>query len=220
MQTAILPLDDPAAQARALALLADHQIIAAPTDTVYGVMCRYDSPDAIERLYIAKDRPPQKAIPVLIGAAAQLAEFVQMPLPAGAAALMAAFWPGPLTLVLPARSDLPAILTAGQPSLAVRMPAHAGLDALIRRSGPLAATSANRSGGPETHSAEEVRAQLDGRLPLILADAAPAAARGPASTIVDLCDPAGPRLLRPGPIADEVAAVLAEQGLTLRVAAP
>ncbi|HXF62209.1 MAG TPA: Sua5/YciO/YrdC/YwlC family protein, partial [Caldilineaceae bacterium] len=110
VKTQVLPLSDPAAQATALALLAAEEIIVAPTDTVYGVMCRYDSPTAIARLYAAKDRPPVKAIPVLIGDAAQLERLVQWPLPPGAHELMARFWPGALTLVLPALPHLPDIL--------------------------------------------------------------------------------------------------------------
>lgn len=224
--TQVLPLYDPAAQTLALALWAAGETVVAPTDTVYGVMCRYDSPDAIARLYAAKDRPPEKAIPVLIGEPRQLDSLVQIPLSPAAQALIAALWPGALTLVLAAQPHLPAILTAGQPSLAVRMPAHAGLCNLIRRSGPLAATSANRSGGPDTRSAAEALAQLDGRVRLILADPTPDPAPDPApdptvppatrpSTIVDLTDPARPTLLRPGSLDAAVRACLAPLGLTL-----
>lgn len=203
--THIRSLADPAALDEALALLDDDQVIAAPTDTVYGVFCRPDRPAAIERLYIAKLRPPQKAIPILIGDADQVGDIAQPPLPPGAADLMADFWPGALTIVLPARSHLPAVLTAGQPTVAVRMPNHDLLRDLLRRSGPLAATSANRSGGPETHSADEVMTELGGRLPLILADPNPPATRNLASTVIDLTGPE-PVILRPGPVA---AAVLA-----------
>ncbi len=206
--TQILPLDDPAAQELALALLADDQVIAAPTDTVYGVFCRPDRPAAVERLYIAKDRPPQKAIPILISDREQVTQVAQPPFSLGAETLMTEFWPGALTIVLPARSHLPAILTAGQPTIAVRMPNHDGLRALLRRTGPLAATSANRSGGPETHSAAEVMAQLGGRLPLILDDGTPRPARNLASTVIDLTGPA-PLILRRGPLADAVLARLA-----------
>jgi L-threonylcarbamoyladenylate synthase len=214
--TQIRPLSDPAAQAAAVALLDAGQVIAAPTDTVYGVFCRTRDAAAIAHLYAVKDRPPEKAIPVLIGAISDLAALVRTPLPPGADVLMDAFWPGPLTLVLPAQPHLPPVLTAGQPSLAVRMPAHAALCALLRRTGPLAATSANRSGAAEAHTAVEVLAQLAGRLPLILADS-PDVARPDSlpSTIVDLADPGGPRLLRPGPLAAEVAAALAAAGLAL-----
>lgn len=196
MHTEIRPISDPEAQAAALALLAAGQVIAAPTDTVYGVMCRYDDPEAVERLYAIKERPPDKAIPVLIGDRGQLDEVAAQPLPTLAEALMAHFWPGALTLVLPALPHLPSILTAGRPSLAVRMPDHSELRALIRRSGPLAATSANLSGAPETHSAAEVATQLVGRLPLILS--APPQPEQPASTIVDLTLAQAPQIVRRG----------------------
>lgn len=207
--TRVLALDDPAALALAVAYLDDDQVIAAPTDTVYGVFCRPDRPAAIERLYIAKARPPQKAIPILIGDRNQVDQVAQPPLPVGAQELMARFWPGALTIVLPARAHLPAILTAGQPTVAVRMPGHAGLAALLRRTGPLAATSANLSGRPETHSADEVSAELGGRLPLILADPTPPSTRSLASTVVDLTGPA-PVILRAGPLAEAVLACLAQ----------
>lgn len=220
--TQILPLDDLAAQTLALALLAEAQIVVAPTDTVYGVMCRYDSPAAIALLYAAKDRPPQKAIPVLVGDLAQLDLLAQLPLSSVAQALAHTLWPGALTLVLPAQPHLLPILTAGLPSLAVRMPDHAGLCSLIRRSGPLAATSANRSGAPETRSAREAFDQLAGRVPLILADPAldpisdsdaPPSTRP--STIVELTIPTRPTLLRSGALDDAVRAVLVGLGLML-----
>jgi L-threonylcarbamoyladenylate synthase len=210
MATRILALADPAALDLACALLADEQVIAAPTDTVYGVFARPDSALAIERLYQAKARPAEKAIPVLISHDAQLAALVRSPLPLAATALIARFWPGALTLILPALSHLPASLTAGQPTLAVRMPDHTGLRHLLERTGPLAATSANRSGGPETHSAEEVAAQLAGRVPLILADAAGVSMMpSPASTIVDCTGP-DPIIVREGALADDVRRLLAE----------
>lgn len=214
MLTQTLSLQDPNALDQALALLTADGVIAAPTDTVYGVMCRFDRPVAIEQLYEAKARPPQKAIPVLIADPAQLARLTPLPLTPLAEALIERFWPGALTLVLPALPQLPTILTAGQPTVGVRLPNHAGLRALIARSGPLAATSANLSGGPETHTAAEVAAQLAGRIPLILADEDDAAAhttQTPASTVVDLTqEHAGlPRILRPGALADAVLAVAA-----------
>lgn len=208
--TRVLSITDPAAQHAVQALLAEDEIFAAPTDTVYGIFGRPDSPTAIARIYTAKARPPDKAIPVLIGDIDHLAQVAQPPWPHAAAPMMARFWPGALTLVLPAQPHLPAILTAGQGTVAVRMPAHAALCALLRQTGPLAATSANRSGGADTHSVEEVLAQLDGQLPLILSDAAPIPHTNLASTVVDLTDPDRPRILRPGQLQAAVSAYLAE----------
>jgi L-threonylcarbamoyladenylate synthase len=206
-------LANEAAQREALALLAQDEIFAAPTDTVYGIFARPDSALAIERIYTAKARPPDKAIPILIGDLEQLAQVALPPWPEPAQALMAAFWPGALTLVFAARPHLPAILTAGQPTVAVRMPDHAAVRAFLQQSGPLAATSANRSGGPETRSAEEVLAQLNGNIPLILSDDAPASHYSLPSTLVDLTGAEGPRILRQGELYAEVRALLARLGL-------
>jgi L-threonylcarbamoyladenylate synthase len=208
--TRVLPLADLGAQEVALALLAREEIVAAPTDTVYGLFCRPDSPTAIDCLYVAKARPPDKAIPVLIGDIAQLKQVARPPWSPAADRLMERLWPGALTLVLPAQPHLPSILTAGQPTVAVRMPAHALLCALLRKTGPLAATSANRSGGPNTHNVTEVLAQLDGRIPLLLSDDTPIAADSLPSTIVDLTDSEQPRLLRQGPLGEAVSVILAE----------
>ncbi len=217
--TSLLPLGDTVAQNsvaqnEVLTLLAQEQIFAAPTDTVYGLFCRPDSVTAIERLYVAKARPPDKAIPILIGDKTHLAQVALPPWSAAATCLMERLWPGALTLVLPAQPHLPSILTAGQPTVAVRMPDHALLCALLRKTGPLAATSANRSGGPDTHSVAEVLAQLDGRIPLLLSDETrddeSLSSPTPPSTIVDLNDPLHPRLLRQGPLGEAVQAILAE----------
>jgi len=222
MHTKILPLATPSAQQYALELLATDKVIAAPTDTVYGLMARYDSAAAIECIYTAKARPPQKAIPVLLHDVEQLPLVVSTPLPEIAQRLVQRFWPGPLTLILSARAGLPPILTAQQPTVAVRIPQHDGLRQLIAQAGPLAATSANHSGGPETCSAAEVMAQLAGRIPLILDGGVTAG--GVASTIVDVSDQhqvhddatdgepksASPRIVRNGPIRAQVEAVLHE----------
>ena len=209
--TRVLPLADPTAQQEALSLLALEEIFAAPTDTVYGIFARPDSPTAIERIYIAKARPPDKAIPILIGDIAHLQQVARPPWSPLADVMMARLWPGALTLVLPAQPHLPAILTAGQPTVAVRMPAHAALCAFLQHTGPLAATSANRSGGADTHSAAEVLAQLDGNIPLILSDEMPTSQQSLPSTLVDLTDTAGPRILRPGPLYEAVSALLATE---------
>lgn len=214
MDTIIRPITDANAIAQALALLGVGEIIAAPTDTVYGLMCRFDRPDAIEKLYVAKGRPPHKAIPVLIGAEAQLTPLTPMPLPPSAQTLIRRFWPGALTVVLPALPNLPTILTAGQATVGVRWPDHAALCALIRQAGPLAATSANRSGEPEARTAAAVLDQLGGRIPLILAGDRMATASSDDSTpstvvdVTDWCD-GSPQILRAGLLAEAVQAMFA-----------
>ena len=171
MKTRILSIDQSSSLTIALQHLNADDAIVAPTDTVYGVMCRFDRPQAIDKLYEIKGRPPEKAIPVLISDPIQLTQLTPTPVSPLAQALAAQFWPGPLTIVLPALPTLPGVLTAHQPTVGVRLPAHDWLRTLIRQSGPLAATSANLSGQPEAHTVDEILTQLGGRLALILADA-------------------------------------------------
>ncbi len=200
MITQLLYLDDPRALPRALETLAAGQIIAAPTDTVYGLFASLDKA-AIEQLYRIKQRPHDKAIPVLIGDVSQLDLLVKGTLSALAQRLTDRFWPGALTVVLPAREGLPDVLTAGQPTVAVRLPNHDGVRALLRAAGPLAVTSANRSGGENVTTARGVMAQLGDGVPLVLdGGATPGAA---ASTIVEVAGGAA-RILRRGVGAEEV----------------
>lgn len=204
MNTQALSMDAPEAIPATLALLQTDSIFAAPTDTVYGLMCRYDSAAAIEQLYLAKDRPPQKAIPVLISNSAQLKLLVPEPISPVAQLLIERFWPGALTIVLPALPTLPPILTANQPTIGVRMPAYEPLRRLIEQTGPLAATSANRSGGPDSASAPEVLAQLGGRIPLLLVDDTTPRSAIP-STVIDLSrSQEYPRLVRRGALAGAI----------------
>lgn len=209
MHTHLVSTTDVDALARAADLLDAGQVIAAPTDTVYGLVCRYDSVAAIDALYEAKGRPPEKALPVLLADMDQLDQVVAS-VSEAARQLMEAFWPGPLTLVLPGLPHLPARLTAGMDSVAVRVPNHPVLRALARRSGPLASSSANRSGGPDTASAAAVLAQLDGLVPLILDGGT--APGGIPSTVLTFAG-ARPVILREGPIGEDVLAYLAIRSL-------
>ncbi len=192
--------------ARAVALLRAGELAAFPTDTVYGVGALVWDAAAVHRLYLAKLRPGDKAIPVLLADPADLA-LVAHDLSPDALRLAAAFWPGPLTLVVPKAPSIPAEVTAGSDTLAVRVPDHDLARALIRAVGaPLAATSANLSGQTSPVTAGDVAAQLAGRVAIIL-DGGPCPGGVP-STIVDLTGPE-PRLLRPGPIdLDEIMALL------------
>lgn len=185
----------------AVSLVQKGEVIAAPTDTVYGLVCRYDSSRAIEELYRVKDRPPEKALPVLIGDESQLAQVVEGELSALAQELIARFWPGPLTLILPALPHLPPVLTAGGSTVGVRIPDQPFLRELARQAGPLASSSANRSGGAECHSAADVLAQLDGRIPLLV-DGGPSSL-AQASTVLNLTT-TPPGILREGPVGETV----------------
>jgi len=208
MRTSVVAADDPQAVEAAIALLQAGQVVAFPTDTVYGIGASATDAAAVARLYTVKDRSETKAIPVLIAAVADLAQ-VARGVPPFVERLAGRFWPGGLTLVLPAAPSLPAALTAGGTTVAVRCPAHPTPRALIHALGtPLAATSANLSGQPAPTTAAEVARQLAGRLPLILdGGVCPV---GVASTLVDLTsDP--PRLLRAGAIpAEALRALLPE----------
>lgn len=185
----------------AVILIQKSQVIAAPTDTVYGLVCRFDSSSAIEELYRVKERPPEKALPVLIGDESQLAQVVEGELSGLAQTLIARFWPGPLTLILPALPHLPPVLTAGGSTVGVRIPNQPFLRELARKAGPLASSSANRSGGAECHNVSEVLAQLDGRIHLLVDGGSSRLAQ--ASTVLDLTT-TPPRILREGPLGETI----------------
>ncbi len=195
MRTQILSADDPRAIPRALEILRAGGLVAFPTDTVYGLGCLAFDQAAIESIYLAKDRPPEKAIPILIADADGL-DRVARDLPDLARRLASRFWPGPLTLVLPKRADLPAAVSA-TPAVGVRVPDHDAARALLRAAGPMAVTSANLSGRESPRRVSEVIAQLDGRIPLVLDGGETRG--GVPSTVVDVTG-AEPVILREGPV--------------------
>ncbi len=173
-------------------------VIAFPTDTVYGIGVPVQDASGIERLYDIKERSNLKAIPVLIGQVKQL-DLLTVKRPPFADRLIHQLWPGALTLILPMREGLPAALSS-TPTIGVRMPDHDLLRRLITLVGPMAVTSANLSGHPNTASAQAVLAQLDGRIDLLL-DGGPTPGDIP-STVVD-CTGEKPRVLRWGMINKE-----------------
>ena len=175
--------DDAAGRAAAIDVLRGGGIVALPTDTVYGIAIALDTPDGIERLFRAKDRPPEKGIALLLADAAQAWELGVRT--EAATRLAEAFWPGPLTLVLERGSgvDLPAALTGGMPTVGVRVPDHDAPRALARILGPLPTTSANRSGEPDALEVAAVLAQLGDRVDLVLDGGRTRGAA--ASTVVD-----------------------------------
>ena len=186
--------------ARAVALLQRGELVAFPTDTVYGVGAIAWDAAAVGKLYTAKLRPLDKAIPILL---ADPADVTQVAAGLAPAALRIAerFWPGPLTLVVPKAARVPAEVTAGGATVAVRIPDHPLARALIRAAGaPLATTSANISGEASAATAEEAAVQLGGRVAMILDGGR--CPGGVPSTVVDVTQPQ-PRILRPGPISLE-----------------
>lgn len=184
MKTKILPAADTEAFAHAVRLLRAGKVISFPTDTVYAVGVSGMSELAIEQLFRAKNRTYDKAIPYLLASARDL-DLVARELPNAVHLLADKFWPGGLTLVVPAAARVPKILIAGGDSVAVRVPNHPITRSLIEAvRAPLAATSGNLSGARDPASALEVMAQLNGRIPLIL-DGGPTRGNVP-STVVDV----------------------------------
>jgi L-threonylcarbamoyladenylate synthase len=196
--------DDPAI-AEAAAILAAGGLVAFPTETVYGLGADGLNPEAVARIYAAKGRPATNPVILHVeGIAAAQALVTQWP--EAAQRLAERFWPGPLTLVLPASERVPAIVRAGGPTVALRCPDHPIALALIRAAGrPLAAPSANRSQHLSPTLAEHAASSLGEAVDLIL-DGGPTAA-GLESTILDLSG-VHPRILRPGPIAPGTLAAL------------
>jgi len=203
--------DGDAARAEAVEVLRAGGIVAVPTDTVYGIAADMALPDAIERLFAAKRRPPEKAVAVLLADVDQASSLAVMD--AAARLLGERFWPGGLTLVLPVKPGvvLPRVLAAGAPTIGVRVPAHDAPRALARVLGPLPTTSANHSGDPDARDAAEIAERLGAAVALVL-DGGPIHG-GPASTVVD-CTLDLPVVLREGAIpAAEIAAALHEAGI-------
>jgi L-threonylcarbamoyladenylate synthase len=195
--TRVMPMSDEAIAEAARLLLAGEPV-AVPTETVYGLAADATSAEAVARIYAAKGRPSFNPLIVHVpnfAAAERIGEFSDE-----ARTLADAHWPGPLTLVVPLRDDaaIASIVTAGLPTIALRVPAHPAMQALLKAAGrPLAAPSANASGLISPTRASHVLASLGGRIPLVIDGGA--AERGIESTIVAATG--GPlRLLRRGPI--------------------
>ena len=204
METIILPAKSHDAIPHALDILKRGGLVAFPTDTVYGVGALAFDGKAVESIYAAKDRPVEKAIPILIGGMEDL-ERVTEKTPVMAAKLATHFWPGPLTLVVPKHPNLPDVVSA-YPTVGVRVPDHPIARALLTTAGPMAVTSANISGSTNPKTAQDVSRQLNGRIPLILDGGETPG--GVPSTVVN-CLGTDPEILREGPITmEDIQAVL------------
>ena len=175
-------------------------LVAIPTETVYGLGANGLDPEAVANIFIAKGRPQDNPLILHVADAEDMEKFCHS-IPQSAYALAERFWPGPLTMVLPARPIVPKCTTAGLPTVAVRCPDNAVTRRIIRLSGvPIAAPSANISGKPSTTTAEHVLHDHDGKIDAVV-DGGPCRV-GVESTIVDLTEDR-PRLLRPGGITPE-----------------
>ncbi|MGG1658668.1 L-threonylcarbamoyladenylate synthase [Brevibacillus sp. NRS-1366] len=184
----------------AASLLREGAVVAFPTETVYGLGANALSDEAVEKIFQAKGRPSDNPLIVHIGAIEQLSA-VAVEVPEKGKKLMKAFWPGPLTIILPKTDRVAPLVTAGLDSVGVRMPDHPIALAIIEEAGvPIAAPSANRSGRPSPTTAAHVLSDLDGRVAGVLDGGATGV--GVESTVIDVTvDP--PIVLRPGGITRE-----------------
>jgi L-threonylcarbamoyladenylate synthase len=182
-------------------LLNEGQLVAFPTETVYGLGAIYRDEAALSQIFAAKGRPNDNPLIVHIWQLAQLTELVQVINPKWQR-LIEAFWPGPLTLIFPKKAIVPDLVTAGLATVAVRMPSHPVARELLRLTGiPVAAPSANLSGKPSPTRAEHVLTDFMAKIPLVV-DGGPCQA-GLESTVLML-DAGQPRILRPGSITREM----------------
>ncbi len=195
MKTEIITASSTDAIQQTLAVLQVGGLVAFPTDTVYGVGALAFDNKAVESIYIAKDRPVEKAIPVLIGDAEDINK-VASEVPLMAKKLVEQLWPGPLTIIVPKHLGLPDSVSATN-TVGVRVPDHIVARSVLRAAGPMAVTSANLSGQPSPSTAEEVFTQLNGRIALILDGGKTPG--GVPSTLVD-CTGSQPIVVRQGPI--------------------
>ena len=200
MKTLLLSAQAPETASIAADLIQKGELVAIPTETVYGLGANGLDEEAVAKIFQAKGRPQDNPLILHICGPEQIELFCHH-IPQSAYDLAAAFWPGPLTLVLPARDVVPRRTTGGLDTVAVRCPDNAVTREIIRLSGvPIAAPSANISGKPSTTTAQHVLHDHDGKIAAIV-DGGPCRV-GVESTIVDLTEER-PRLLRPGGIGPE-----------------
>ncbi|MHB9129619.1 MAG: L-threonylcarbamoyladenylate synthase [Armatimonadota bacterium] len=196
-QKSLVRAADYAACCQAARIIAQGGVVAFPTDTVYGLGCDLYNTRAVERIYAIKGRPAHLPLIAMFSEAAQWPQ-VATALPPIARRYMQEWWPGPLTIIVEARPDIPARVLGGGTTIGMRIPDQADARLLLRLAGrPLATTSANLSGHPAACSAEEVAEQLADSVDFIL-DAG-ACAGGIPSTLVD-CTVTPPKVLREGPV--------------------
>jgi L-threonylcarbamoyladenylate synthase len=213
MRAEILPTNTAArfaaAVKQAAALLRAGEVVAVPTETVYGLAANALEARAVAKIYEIKGRPAHNPIIVHV-ADLEMAQRCVADWPASAAQLAKSFWPGPLTMVLPRAPIIPDLVTAGGATVGVRWPSHPFMQAVIRECGfPLAAPSANLSNSISPTNAEHVRKQLGEKLALIV-DGGQSQV-GIESTVIDLATQP-PRVLRPGMIHEESLAAVLEDG--------
>ncbi len=200
MKTLVLSDKDPKTPYIAAEIICSGGLVAIPTETVYGLGANGLDPEAVAKIFLAKGRPGDNPLILHVAEPKQMERFCH-DIPQAAYDLADRFWPGPLTMVLPAKDCVPKRTTAGLDTVAIRCPASAVTREIIRLAGvPIAAPSANLSGKPSTTTARHVLDDHDGRIEAVV-DGGPCRV-GVESTIVDLTEDR-PRLLRPGGITPE-----------------
>lgn len=183
-------------------------VIAFPTDTVYGLGCDANNNEALAKIYELKQRPRNKPLILFVSSQAQVSEFAEV-IPPIAQKLMTKFWPGALTIVLPKKKHVSDAITAGLPSVGLRMPNHSDVLALLGECGcPLATTSANISGAEASVKASEVASVFPSELPIL----AGVAQGQVASTVIEITRENNYKILRSGAIATaDIVACLGEE---------
>ena len=200
MNTKLLPVT-PESLKEAAKLLHEGEVVAFPTETVYGLGASCFSLEGIHKIYAAKGRPSDNPLIVHVAPGFDL-NTIASRVPDTAKALMDRFWPGPLTIILPKNERIPKEVTGGLGTVAIREPSHPAAMALIQEAGlPIVAPSANTSGRPSPTSASHVMEDMDGKIPMILDGGS--CNVGLESTIIDLSE-AVPTVLRPGGITLEM----------------
>ena len=205
MQTKVVKIDsaniDDAAMKEACDLIRAGELVAFPTETVYGLGANALDEEAAKKIYAAKGRPTDNPLIAHIADFSDLKPLVAE-IPEAAGKLMEAFWPGPMTLILPKADCIPDAVSAGLDTVGIRLPANADARRLIRAAGcPIAAPSANRSGRPSPTTALHVLEDMDGRIPLILDGGV--CQVGVESSVIDATGEV-PVILRPGGITPEM----------------
>jgi L-threonylcarbamoyladenylate synthase len=222
VNTLLLNSNNAADLQQALSLLRQGELVAVPTETVYGLAADARQPDAVKKIFIAKERPVNHPLIVHIANAEALRQWAD-PIPKEALKLAQAFWPGPLTLLLHKAPGVDTTVTGGRDTIALRVPDHPVLLELLRElDSGLAAPSANPHQQLSPTSAEQVMKILGGRIAAVLDGGS--CQIGLESTIVDLTDAGAPRILRSGPITraqvEEVLGLRVQVPATHTVAAP
>lgn len=186
---------------RAAELIREGQVVGMPTETVYGLAADATNPEAVRRVFAAKGRPADNPLIVHIADLDMLSEVASV-IPPLVPKLAEAFWPGPLTMIMPKREEIPTETSGGLDTVGIRMPSHPAAQALIRCAKlPIAAPSANRSGYPSPTTAQHVIDDMNGRIPAVIDGGA--CHCGLESTVICFDDAETVRILRPGFVTKE-----------------